>query len=485
MKIYSVRITNIKIKNFKNTLNGSVSLCNLRKAYKASVLGIYGQNGSGKTALIDSISLLKDILTGSKIKNFYSKYINLNESNTSKASSFSFDFLLTNGDEEIPVTYSFSLKADENRIDNLENSDINSSSLKVSIIDESIACPIFSDSDKRIKREFLKEDQSQILWPKSRKDFLLGTCNNSNRIETDLIVAKELAYEDSSSFLFSRRFLKLLRDREEQLKNDKKYEEYSYYRSIFENLVNYGHYGLFVINTASSSLLSLNVQTLNFKYNDSLTKTVGRIALPLDKESILVKNREFNVIDKVIKNLNIVLNKIIPGLTVSVKKLGKAHLEDGEIGYKIQLLSLRSGNEIPLSFESEGIKKIISFLQLLIAVYNESSITLVVDELDSGIFEYLLGELLSIVSEKGKGQLIFTSHNLRPLETLDKGFIAFTTINPNNRYVKLTNVKSTNNLRDMYYKNLILGEYRDDLYDLTSNSEIALAFRDVGKDSAM
>ena len=169
------------------------------------------------------------------LQNFYSKYINLNESNTSKASSFSFDFLLTNGDKEIPVTYSFSLKADENKIDNLENSDINSSSLKVSIIDESIACPIFSDSDKRIKREFLKEDQSQILWPKSRKDFLLGTCNNSNRIETDLIVAKELAYEDSSSFLFSRRFLKLLRDREEQLKNDKKYEEYSYYRSIFEN----------------------------------------------------------------------------------------------------------------------------------------------------------------------------------------------------------------------------------------------------------
>ena len=26
----------------------------------------------------------------------------------------------------------------------------------------------------------------------------------------------------------------------------------------------------------------------------------------------------------------------------------------------------------------------------------------------------LLGELLKIISEKGKGQLIFTSHNLRP-----------------------------------------------------------------------
>ena len=66
---------------------------------------------------------------------------------------------------------------------------------------------------------------------------------------------------------------------------------------------------------------------------------------------------------------------------------------------------------------------------------------LTVDELDAGIFEYLLGELLKVISEKGKGQLIFTSHNLRPLETIDKGFIAFTTVNPENRYIRFVNVK--------------------------------------------
>ena len=64
-----------------------------------------------------------------------------------------------------------------------------------------------------------------------------------------------------------------------------------------------------------------------------------------------------------------------------------------------------------------------------------------IDELDSGIFEYLLGEILRIISEKGKGQLIFTSHNLRPLETIDKGFVAFTTTNVNNRYIRFSNVK--------------------------------------------
>lgn len=108
-------------------------------------------------------------------------------------------------------------------------------------------------------------------------------------------------------------------------------------------------------------------------------------------------------------------------------------------------------------------------MQLLIVVYNNSSITVAIDELDSGIFEYLLGELLRIISEKGKGQLIFTSHNLRPLETLDKGFIAFTTTNPENHYIRMTNVKENHNLRDFYYRDIVLGEQSEVVYEETNN----------------
>lgn len=119
-------------------------------------------------------------------------------------------------------------------------------------------------------------------------------------------------------------------------------------------------------------------------------------------------------------------------------------------------------------------------LQLLIVVYNNDSITVAIDELDSGIFEYLLGEILRIISEKGNGQLIFTSHNLRPLETIDKGFIAFTTTNVNNRYIRFSNVKNNNNLRDFYYRDIILGEQDEPVYETTNNYEIALAFREAG-----
>ena len=163
-----------------------------------------------------------------------------------------------------------------------------------------------------------------------------------------------------------------------------------------------------------------------------------------------------------------------------MKELGKEILPSGVPGCRIQLVSRKNSKEIPLQYESDGIKKLISVLQLLIAVYNKPSITVAIDELDSGVFEYLLGEVLHIVSERGKGQLIFTSHNLRPLETLDKGFIAFTTTNPMNRYIRMNNVKATNNLRDLYYRNIVLDEQKEPVYEPTNNSEIALAFRRAG-----
>lgn len=92
--------------------------------------------------------------------------------------------------------------------------------------------------------------------------------------------------------------------------------------------------------------------------------------------------------------------------------------------------------------------------------------------------------MVRIIAENGKGQLIFTSHNLRLLETLDKSFVAFTTTNPDDRYKRLNNIKGTNNLRDIYYRDIMLGldEKKDKLYDKTNNAEIALAFRKAGID---
>ena len=178
--------------------------------------------------------------------------------------------------------------------------------------------------------------------------------------------------------------------------------------------------------------------------------------------------------------MNVVLEQIIPGLNVGVKSLGEELLKDNTKGIRVQLTSIRGNKSIALKYESEGIKKIVAILQLLIVIYNNPSVTVAIDELDSGIFEYLLGEIMRIISEHGKGQLIFTSHNLRPLETIDKSFVAFTTVNPDNRYIRFTNVKTSNNLRDFYYRDIILGEQSEPVYEPTNNRKIAYAFLKAG-----
>ena len=72
-----IRLVSMTIDNLKNIEHGRINFINTRKDYKSSLLGIYGQNGSGKTALIDAISILKLLLTGQKLPSTICDYINI------------------------------------------------------------------------------------------------------------------------------------------------------------------------------------------------------------------------------------------------------------------------------------------------------------------------------------------------------------------------------------------------------------------------
>ncbi len=137
--------------------------------------------------------------------------------------------------------------------------------------------------------------------------------------------------------------------------------------------------------------------------------------------------------------------------------------------------------EIPIRMESEGIIKLISILNALILAFGNPSICLAIDELDAGIFEYMLGELLDIFNKSAKGQLIFTSHNLRALEMLDKENIMFSTVNPMNRYIHMKNVRETNNMRNLYIRSITLGGQDEVIYEETDSLKIARAFRKAGR----
>lgn len=114
----------------------------------------------------------------------------------------------------------------------------------------------------------------------------------------------------------------------------------------------------------------------------------------------------------VVEQIDMVLNAIIPSIHLKVTNEKYQLLSDGSEGVNFEIVSERNSKFIPLKYESEGIKRLVSVISSMIAAYNNSSICLMIDEFDSGIFEYLLGEIVEIIDESAKGQFVFTSHNL-------------------------------------------------------------------------
>jgi len=198
----------------------------------------------------------------------------------------------------------------------------------------------------------------------------------------------------------------------------------------------------------------------------------------LESKSV-VPQRGVEIVESILPPLNLVLSNMFPGLNIKYRSQ-KSSLDEKDDNYEIELFASRNhGHEYSLKHESLGIKKIVSFLSLLIATYNVPNFVLAVDEFDSSVFEFLLGELISVMKESGSGQLIFTSHNLRPLERLDDTSICFTTTDPERRYIKLKK-KASNNLRDMYFRIISLGTKDFELYNSKSKYALASALREAG-----
>ena len=431
-----VRLESICIKNFKNVANGQLSFANPRKNYKASILGLYGQNGSGKTALIDAVELLQLALKGQPIPEKFADYIQVG----AEYASLYYVFSVIGESGRYQAFYELKLRAEKSETpQNLVANDNEEVHYRAAITDEILSYSYEGCGEKARKSPLIDTTSQKVFAPAGKYACLIGKDRDA---AMDLLVAKNML--------------------------------------LMESLVRYGNYELFVIHTANSGIISMNMLPLSFRYEDATMGAVGNLLLPLE-DAAPIPQEALDMAEHVIANMNVVLEQIVPGLTIRIETLGEMLFANGKKGVKVQLVSLKNQKAIPLKYESEGIKKIISILQLLIVVYNRSSITVAIDELDAGVFEYLLGELLRILSEKGKGQLLFTSHNLRPLETLDRGFIAFTTTNPQHRYIRMTNLKENNNLRDFYYRDIVLGEQSEVLYDSTDNAEIAFAFREAGE----
>lgn len=479
MVTVNVRLASVVLDNFMNVVHGKLVLNSSESMRDPSILGLFGQNGSGKTALIRALVVLKALLTEQPLQEEWCGYLNV-EAETAR---LQFEFHLCKNEESHEIVRVF-YEVVLNRRKRGESSDV--------LIGEKTKAEVIGIQSEKLwllskpNESGEKKRKPAILMDTTNPTQILGQAaiderliNISEEDRSDLMVAKKWAAEKRTSFVFSEGVHKVLDRKTQAEENGKFNSEVLFFLLILQR---YGLSELFVIESSESVLVNRNVlpMWLKMETSESHSGFHGLVLLPLD-ESFTAVPQLMTFIQETIGQLNIVLTQLVPGLTIELKTLGSELGENGEKLERAQLISLKNRRAIPLKYESDGIKKIIAVLHLLICVYNQRSITVAIDELDSGVFEYLLGELLKILSEGGKGQLIFTSHNFRALETLDPACVAFTTADPTNRYAGYQEDGEIVNLRDVYYRNLVLGaDEAQKLYNPTDNGRIAFAMRKAG-----
>lgn len=487
-----VRLTKAILQDFKNVEYGEINFhCGkyfVPYGTGADILGLYGQNGSGKTAFIDALYILKQLLRGSKVQDLFSECI----AKGKEFARLTFLFELQYEDGRVrKAQYEFCLAAEKVTVDSEDRMDTAPdysaapvSKFRVRIFDEvlSMSGP-FHGSDQRMNPVIDTTGDEMPFGPKSRHKFMLGMDKN-NRKALQLEIDKRLASERSQSFIFMT----------ETIRDLIAAGNYSEYLQVLLELNFYGLNYFFVVNTRSSGLIRLNLALL-------LHTPKGSFPIQTDRPTAMTQ-AVFEDVSDYIPKVNTVISKLIPGLTIELRSIAQPVMKDGTVGQLVDVIAIRkktlpSNNlpdaqnelppqneqdirtELPLRDESDGIRRLISLTSLLTAAYNDPSFTLAIDEFDAGIFEYIFGEILEIFAEKGMGQLIFTSHNLRPLEVISKKFLFFTSTDPKDRYVQLKSIARTNNMRNVYFRQIQSGD-EEKVYNETQRKDIMDALREAG-----
>ncbi len=460
----TVRIQKIELDNFKSVTHGEILFTCGRKIVpqdtESDILGIYGQNGSGKTSVIEAIAILQRAMAGLAVGARYSECISPGAEFAKLTFTFDLQYPVENSYTRT-ITYSFKIGAIPNDKPDEREEIRTISSLfpnKVRIFDEAISASGFFGGENQKKQDILTSSGANYpIGPGRKISFFVG--DDKDAVIVDLEVNKRSAAKDSRSFLFM----------DETLEVFYKHCNNSEYFQVLLELKNFAHLYLYAVDTRTSGMGAVLSVPLNTRRGVLSLNLMGTTRMP---------KRVFEDLEYFVSGINTVLPALVTDLKLEL--VNNEVVVDGEDGQEVRLYSRRRDVQIPLRDESAGIIKLISVLSLIIATFNDRSITVAVDELDAGIYEYLLGEILSGLETYGKGQFIFTSHNLRPLEVLKKENLIFTTANPENRYIRLKGVGRTNNLRSLYLREILGNDQDEQIYDAAKRQRMIAAFMKAG-----
>lgn len=361
--------------NFVNTIVDS-GIKNISR-----VKGIFGYNGSGKTALINALDIYKNIMTSTNYLNQIdvieelSKLINLN------TKQFSLSILFKYKENQIlkhsillgfdDLSDSYNLKKEE--ISLLNDRSINGKYKTILLIENGK----LSSIDEDYNSSFLDELKANDFATTSIVPFAARKISSERHSNDGEVKLESIKYLLLRLYFISRNINVYMKQSD-----------------------NHRSYGLTMMNLVSSlkkddSGFQDYLTNLPYAYTDEVTIPAKMIDL-YEKE-------------------NTKLERFIKYFKPELESIELIKREDKDQIHLRRLFKYKSYN-VEYEFESSGIKELVNLFSYLSLCANGG--IAFIDEMDANLNSAYFSTLISFFVKYGKGQLVFTTHNLEAMNAL-------------------------------------------------------------------
>lgn len=379
----------VSLSFYKKTITKPIDIGNY------NVKGIYGMNGSGKSAIISSVDILRNLL------------INENYLNIPIVQS-SLDEIINKKIEELHIGTKFLFKVSEDRAYLYEYEVVlkKNNFGKYVIDSEQLSCKnAFSKKDEFIPVFKVKKGEIEYI---NTEDIVL---ENEFREKT-----KNLLSNSSASSLFFMKF------------NHNKIETVNLASISVGTLVLLCYsFNMYVYMDQSDNHTDYFVNDINDILNKNSEKNIKIHAAQMnllhsfDITNLSIFSCKTNTVpvDKyeAYKDFVKKLKKFIQIFKPELKDI-EIERKDKGVDYVCSLNMVYEGFSINSEFESTGIKKLIKLYAYLQEMVQGGIVF--IDELDSNLHDVYLCALLEYLMDYGQGQLCFTTHNVGPMDILKR-----------------------------------------------------------------
>ena len=419
-------IKSIEIKNFKTIKDSKIE-------FKRNLSAIYGPNGTGKTAIIEVLDIMKSYFVNPFMKcetleKKILKGISIGEKNLIIDVIFSID------EFDYKILVEFNKYTDDSLYvsrEELSFKETNSKRKFKNIVK-------IVNNENLLSPEIYIENSTKNNFDILEKSILKGIEGGAKRFIND--------FANLSSYLSLIMKYANIKDNEKVSVPEKLslvMTHFSKIEKIFLDMV--------IITLEEQALYNLN---LLIPMNIHTNKAHGTLAVNY-RNSIgnIYTEKEAEILEETVKEINSIFSTIIPNSKLSTERKITS-LEGEELKVGVNIYVEREGRKLLLDQESTGVIKLVSLLSIILYYIKDKNAIVAIDEFDIHIFEYLLALFLEKVTLYAKGQLIFTAHNLLPMEKLDKESIIISTKDEKKgvKYVYLKGASVTTNLRQKYLR---------------------------------